>query len=86
MLPDMDNSRTGEAWASSFIERNEFDLESMIPLSTMSGVSGVGDGVAGVDADGEFVFASDLKENFGICDNFFCSAATDCCNCFSCCC
>jgi hypothetical protein len=86
MLQDMDNSRTCEAWASSFIERKEFDSENMIPLSAMSGMSGAGDAVVGVDVDGECVFDCDLKENFGCCDNFFCSAATDCCNCFSCCC
>jgi hypothetical protein len=82
----MDNNRTCEAWASSFIERNAFDSENMIPLSMMSGVRGVGDGVGGVEVAGEFVFDCDLKENFGFCDNFFCSAATECCNCFNCCC
>lgn len=67
------------------IESNAFDSENTIPLSMMSGTSGAGDGVGSVDVDGEFVLDCDLKANFGFCDNFFCSAATDCCSCFSCC-
>ena len=75
---DMVNSRICEAWASSFIAMNEFDSENMIPLSTMSGVIGAGDGVARVEVEGEFVFDCDLNENFCFCDNFVRSVATAC--------